>query len=44
MSDTEVGPPAPEVDESGITEIANGIWIIPDRRIPLVLRRHHRRR
>ena len=36
MSDTEVGPPAPEVDESGITEIANGIWIIPDRRIPLV--------
>lgn len=29
-------PPAPEVDASGITEIADGIWVIPDRRVPLV--------
>jgi len=29
-------PPAPEVDGTGITEIADGIWIIPDRRVPLV--------
>ena len=36
MSDTAPAPPAPEVDETGITEIADGIWIVPDRRIPLV--------
>ncbi len=36
MSDTAPAPPAPEVDETGITEIADGIWVIPDRRIPLV--------
>lgn len=29
-------PPTPEVNETGITEVANGIWIIPDGRIPLV--------
>jgi glyoxylase-like metal-dependent hydrolase (beta-lactamase superfamily II) len=29
-------PPAPEVDGTGITEIADGIWVIPDRRVPLV--------
>ena len=36
MSDSEPGPPAPDVDPSGITEVADGIWVIPDRRIPLV--------
>ena len=36
MSHTAPAPPAPEVDETGITEIADGIWIIPDRRVPLV--------
>jgi glyoxylase-like metal-dependent hydrolase (beta-lactamase superfamily II) len=30
------GPPAPEVDSAGIREIADGIFVIPDRRIPLV--------
>jgi glyoxylase-like metal-dependent hydrolase (beta-lactamase superfamily II) len=30
------GPPAPTVDEAGITEIAPGVWVIPDRRVPLV--------
>ena len=29
-------PPAPDVDETGIREIADGIWVIPDRRVPLV--------
>ena len=36
MSEAAPTPPAPEVDETGITEIADGIWIIPDQRIPLV--------
>lgn len=36
MSEAAPTPPAPEVDETGITEIADGIWMIPDRRIPLV--------
>ena len=36
MSDTSASPPPPDVDESGITEIAPGVWVIPDRRIPLV--------
>ena len=36
MSDAAPAPPAPEVDETGITEIADGVWIIPDRRVPLV--------
>ena len=31
-----VGPPAPDVVPSGITEIADGVWVIPDRRVPLV--------
>jgi glyoxylase-like metal-dependent hydrolase (beta-lactamase superfamily II) len=30
------GPPAPTVVETGITEIAPGVWVIPDRRVPLV--------
>jgi glyoxylase-like metal-dependent hydrolase (beta-lactamase superfamily II) len=29
-------PPAPDVDPAGITEIADGVWAIPDRRVPLV--------
>ena len=36
MSETLSEPPAPDVDETGIREIANGIWVIPDRRVPLV--------
>ena len=35
MSEPE-GPPPPDVDVSGITEIADGVWVIPDRRVPLV--------
>jgi glyoxylase-like metal-dependent hydrolase (beta-lactamase superfamily II) len=29
-------PPAPEVDPSRIQELAEGVWVIPDRRVPLV--------
>lgn len=29
-------PPAPLIDASGMHEIADGVWIIPDRRVPLV--------
>ena len=36
MSETVSEPPAPDVDESEIREIADGIWVIPDRRVPLV--------
>jgi glyoxylase-like metal-dependent hydrolase (beta-lactamase superfamily II) len=36
MSETAAGPPPPDVDPSGITELAPGVWIIPDRRVPLV--------
>jgi glyoxylase-like metal-dependent hydrolase (beta-lactamase superfamily II) len=36
MSETAEGPPPPDVDPSGITELAAGVWIIPDRRVPLV--------
>ena len=37
MSDeTQSQPPAPEVDPSGLTEIAPGVFVIPDRRVPLV--------
>lgn len=37
MSDADsAGPPAPDVHASGITEIADGVWMIPDRRVPLV--------
>ena len=35
MSDSET-PPAPDVDAANITEIAEGVWVIPDRRVPLV--------
>jgi glyoxylase-like metal-dependent hydrolase (beta-lactamase superfamily II) len=33
MSDT---PPPPHVETSGIREIASGVYVIPDRRVPLV--------
>ena len=33
---SEPGPPAPDVDPSGISEIVGDVWLIPDRRIPLV--------
>ena len=36
MSDTVEGPPPPDVVPSGITEIADGVFVIPDRRVPLV--------
>jgi glyoxylase-like metal-dependent hydrolase (beta-lactamase superfamily II) len=36
MSDSVPGPPAPDVDETLIHEIADGVWVIPDRRVPLV--------
>jgi glyoxylase-like metal-dependent hydrolase (beta-lactamase superfamily II) len=29
-------PPPPVVDPSGTTEIADGVWVIPDNRVPLV--------
>jgi glyoxylase-like metal-dependent hydrolase (beta-lactamase superfamily II) len=35
VTDTET-PPAPDVDATNITEIADGVWVIPDRRVPLV--------
>jgi glyoxylase-like metal-dependent hydrolase (beta-lactamase superfamily II) len=35
VSETET-PPAPDVDAANITEIADGVWLIPDRRVPLV--------
>ena len=36
MSDAGPNPPAPDVDETLIKEIAAGVWVIPDRRVPLV--------
>jgi glyoxylase-like metal-dependent hydrolase (beta-lactamase superfamily II) len=36
MSGTDETLPAPDVEPGGITEIADGVWIIPDRRVPLV--------
>ena len=36
MSDNEQGPPPPDVDPTGIAELAEGVWVIPDRRVPLV--------
>jgi glyoxylase-like metal-dependent hydrolase (beta-lactamase superfamily II) len=36
MSETAETPPPPDVEPGGITEIADGVWIIPDRRVPLV--------
>ena len=36
MSDASAGPPAPIVDPSAVKEIAAGIYVIGDRRVPLV--------
>ena len=36
MNDTVENPPAPDVDDTQMYEIADGVWIIPDRRVPLV--------
>jgi glyoxylase-like metal-dependent hydrolase (beta-lactamase superfamily II) len=36
MSEEAPTAPAPTVVEKGITEIAPGVWVIPDRRVPLV--------
>jgi glyoxylase-like metal-dependent hydrolase (beta-lactamase superfamily II) len=36
VSEQAPNPPAPEVDPSRIEEIAEGVWVIPDRRVPLV--------
>jgi glyoxylase-like metal-dependent hydrolase (beta-lactamase superfamily II) len=36
LSENQPEPPAPTVVESGITEIARDVWVIPDRRVPLV--------
>ncbi len=33
---TRTEPPAPDVDPSNITEIAAGVFVIPDNRVPLV--------
>lgn len=35
-TETAEAPEAPTVDPSGIAEIADGVWVIPDRRVPLV--------
>jgi glyoxylase-like metal-dependent hydrolase (beta-lactamase superfamily II) len=38
MTDTPEtqGPPPPTVDPAGLKEIASGVWVIDDRRVPLV--------
>jgi glyoxylase-like metal-dependent hydrolase (beta-lactamase superfamily II) len=36
VSENQPEPPAPTVVERGITEIARDVWVIPDRRVPLV--------
>jgi glyoxylase-like metal-dependent hydrolase (beta-lactamase superfamily II) len=36
MTESAETPPAPTVDPSGSTEIEKGVWVIPDRRVPLV--------
>lgn len=36
MSEDAPQAPAPTVVEEGITEIAPGVWVIPDKRVPLV--------
>jgi glyoxylase-like metal-dependent hydrolase (beta-lactamase superfamily II) len=32
----ETPPPPPTVEPDGLTEVADGVWVIPDRRVPLV--------
>lgn len=36
QDDTTATPPPPTVDVSAVSEIAPGVWVIPDRRVPLV--------
>lgn len=36
MSETPETPKAPVVDPAGIVELAEGVWVIPDCRVPLV--------
>jgi glyoxylase-like metal-dependent hydrolase (beta-lactamase superfamily II) len=36
MSEPSGELPAPTVDPGGLTEIADAVWLIPDRRVPLV--------
>lgn len=36
MSEQQPNPPAPVVDTTAIREIADGVWVIPDHRVPLV--------
>ena len=36
MTETAEAPSAPTVDPSRITQVVEGVWVIPDRRIPLV--------
>jgi glyoxylase-like metal-dependent hydrolase (beta-lactamase superfamily II) len=36
MSDQQPNPPPPVVDTSALREIADGVWVIPDHRVPLV--------
>jgi glyoxylase-like metal-dependent hydrolase (beta-lactamase superfamily II) len=36
VSEDAPTPPAPTVVADGIAEIARGVWVIPDRRVPLV--------
>lgn len=32
----EETPPAPHVETAGLREVAPGVWVVPDRRVPLV--------
>jgi glyoxylase-like metal-dependent hydrolase (beta-lactamase superfamily II) len=36
MSEAAADLPPPKVDPGGLTEIADGVWLIPDRHVPLV--------
>ena len=36
MSENAAELPPPDVDPAGVTEIADGVWVLPDRRVPLV--------
>jgi hypothetical protein len=35
MTDSQAVP-APDVEPAGLREVADGVWVIPDRRVPLV--------
>jgi glyoxylase-like metal-dependent hydrolase (beta-lactamase superfamily II) len=36
MSEQQPNPPPPVVDPAALREIADGVWVIPDHRVPLV--------